>query len=191
MKLVYVAHKIRDPRGPYYVERNIRAAEEVAVALWRLGAAVICPGANTRHFDGAAGQNGFGDVDVWLKGDLEMVSRCDAVVLAPGWETSVGARGERDRARLLGIPVFEWPADGRDGPGEIKAFLADDEAAPSPAFRAAAYTACLQRACALARLALRGERDLNGAGPCQCRPQYCCVPCTTEMALHALEALDA
>jgi hypothetical protein len=106
VRLIYVAHKIRDSRGPWYMEENIRQGEAIALELWRMGnCGVICPGKNTQGFDGAAPD------DVWLNGDLEIVRRCDAVVMTPNSATSVGAQGEKREALDHHIQVFEWPAD--------------------------------------------------------------------------------
>lgn len=102
MKLAYVA-------GPYRaasesaVVRNIRNAEHIAVKLWQDGYAVICPHKNTALFGGLAPD------DVWLKGDIEMMRRCDLVVLVPGWEASSGTNAEVQEAKSAGIPVYEWP----------------------------------------------------------------------------------
>lgn len=104
MRLVYVAGKYRDS-GEWAVWQNIQRASEVALALWQMGYAVICPHRNTMMFGGAAPD------DVWLKGDLEMLSRCDLLVLVPGWEKSSGTKAEIEKARELGIPVYRWNAD--------------------------------------------------------------------------------
>lgn len=105
MKVAYTAGPYRSPVGAYGVARNIRAAEEVAVELWRMGYAVICPHKNTAFFDGAA------DDSVWLEGDLELLSRSDLVVMVPGWESSAGATEEHGVAGLHDIPIYYWPAD--------------------------------------------------------------------------------
>lgn len=112
-KLIYVAGKYTDPRGSYYVEQNIRWAEDIARQLWQMGAGVICPHTNTRHFDGAATWEQF------MAGDLVMVERCDALVMVPNWLDSKGARMEADHAFANRVRVFLWPAD-RD---EIEAFI--------------------------------------------------------------------
>lgn len=102
MKVIYVAGRYRDARGAFYIQANIREAERVALSIWLEGAAALCPHKNTALFDGA-----FGIPDeTWLHGDLEMLSRCDAVYAMPGWESSVGASAEVARARELGIPVL-------------------------------------------------------------------------------------
>lgn len=122
MRLIYVAHKIRDPRGPYWMREHVKQGEAVALALWNMGAAVICPGKNTMWFDGAAPDA------VWLNGDLEMIRRCDAVVMAPNWKTSNGARGEMDFALERHIPVFYWETDQ----ATIRAFIEDGKALCGP-----------------------------------------------------------
>lgn len=108
MLVVYVAHPIRDRRGPYYVEQNCRNAEAIAIRLWEMGAAVICPGLNTRLLDGRLPDN------VWLTGDLAIIERCDLVVLAPGWTSSLGAQAEKAHAKHCGVPVLEWATQEPD-----------------------------------------------------------------------------
>lgn len=100
MKVVYVAGKFRGPNH-WVVENNIRRAEEVALDLWRMGAAVICPHTNTRFFDGAAPD------EIWLEGDIEIMKRCDAVYMVGDWRASKGATAEREVALAAGIPVFD------------------------------------------------------------------------------------
>ena len=104
MKVLYLAHKIRD-QGLWQHQQNIRAAEAVALTLWQAGAAIICPGKNTEFFDGAA------EDDTWLNGDLEILKRCDAIIMGPFWRESVGARREREEAIVASKPVFFWPED--------------------------------------------------------------------------------
>ena len=103
--LIYVSGPYRDDRGTAYVEKNIRAAEEVAQELWRMGFAVICPHANTRHFDGIVSSEEF------IAGDLEMIARCDAVVFGKGFITSAGCLKEFNHAKNNGIPVYFWSVE--------------------------------------------------------------------------------
>jgi hypothetical protein len=100
MKVVYIAGPYRAP-SEYEVVQNIRRAEALALEVWRAGAAAICPHMNTALWGGAA------DDSVWLRGDLEILRRCDAMVCAPNWRQSKGACGEVALARELGLPVFE------------------------------------------------------------------------------------
>jgi len=60
----------------------------------------LCPHTMTRFYQG------FLPDALWLAGDLELLSRCDAVFLVPGWEDSQGARAENDFAKVKGIPRF-------------------------------------------------------------------------------------
>ena len=85
--------------------RNIRSAEAVAAELWKAGFAVICPHMNTALMGGICPD------DVWLKGHLVILERCDLVVLAPGWRVSAGTLAEVARANERRIPVYEWSKD--------------------------------------------------------------------------------
>lgn len=105
--VVYVAGPFRG-KDSWEQEQNIRRAEELALAVWRMGFAALCPHTNTRHYQGAA------DDAVWLQGDLAMLARCDALILTPDWERSSGATAERAFAISKGIPVFENLADLKD-----------------------------------------------------------------------------
>lgn len=77
-------------------------AMSLALEVWKLGHAALCPHANTMFFQDADGC----DDEVWLEGDLEMLKRCDAVLVTPDWQRSSGARAEVQKASEWGIPVF-------------------------------------------------------------------------------------
>ena len=115
MKLVYIA-------GPYRAEhesevvKNIRLAEELAIQVWRFGAVAICPHKNTALFGGLCPD------ETWLKGDLEIIRRCDALLMTPNWRRSEGARIERETAEALGLPIFVAEAD-HTGPSVPWAFV--------------------------------------------------------------------
>ena len=99
MKLLYVA-------GPYRGDTvtNIWNARKAAVKLWQWGNAVICPHLNTAHFEYDCGVPD----QVYLDGDLEILSRCDSIVMLPGWEKSQGAIGELEFAKALKLKVYYW-----------------------------------------------------------------------------------
>ncbi len=99
MKVIYIAGKYRGPNA-WAIEQNIRAAEEVAARVWAMGMVALCPHANSRHMDGVATD------EVFLAGTLELLRRCDAVVLVPNWRDSADARAEVEEAERLGLPVF-------------------------------------------------------------------------------------
>lgn len=94
--------------GPYRgdVEANIAQARKIAQELWAAGFAVICPHANTAHFDRDRPDIPDGS---YLQGDLEFVEMCDGLVMTPDWEKSAGARGEYEHAEKLGIRIWVYP----------------------------------------------------------------------------------
>jgi hypothetical protein len=100
LQLIYIAGPYRDKRGEWFVKQNIENAEEAALFVWKNGGVALCPHKNTSGFGGAADDN------VWLEGDLALLSRCDAVLMVEGWEKSGGARAERDFAINSDIPVY-------------------------------------------------------------------------------------
>jgi len=109
LKCVFVSGAIT-PTGPgnHALEflENIRKGIRLTLELLQAGYAVYCP---------------FTDLLYWLclqegeeipvkaiyKADLVILERMDAILLVPGWEESTGVDGEIQRARSLGIPVFE------------------------------------------------------------------------------------
>ena len=99
MKVIYIAGKYRGATA-WEVEQNIRAAEDVAARVWAAGLVALCPHANARHMEGVTSDENF------LAGTLELMRRCDAVVLVTNWRDSEGARAEVAEAERLGIPVF-------------------------------------------------------------------------------------
>lgn len=107
MKIVYVAGKYR-AATPQGIKHNIRVADRVGERIvGDYGAMVLVPHKNTEHYEGLQ------DDQFFLDGTLELMRRCDCVFLCPGWEQSVGARGEKEEAERLGMPVFtELPALG-------------------------------------------------------------------------------
>jgi hypothetical protein len=55
---------------------------------------------NSRHFQGVLPDR------VWLDGYLELLRRCDAVLVVERWESSSGSRNEIDEAIRQDIPIF-------------------------------------------------------------------------------------
>jgi len=104
LKIAYIA-------GPYAtnsiygVVQNIRRAELVALSLWKIGYAVICPHKNSSLLDGECPRQ------TWIDGDLEILQRCDLLVVLPNWEESEGTRDEISQACMFDIPIFYWPDD--------------------------------------------------------------------------------
>lgn len=99
--VVYIAGPFRPKQyGQWGQTLNIRRAEKTALAVWTAGFTALCPHLNTQNFTGAC------DDSVWLRGDLALLDRCDAVLMVEGWETSSGAKDEKVHAERRGIPVF-------------------------------------------------------------------------------------
>lgn len=100
MRVIYIAGKYRDNRGEWFVRENIREAEKAAQIVWQAGGVALCPHKNTAFFGGLPGCPD----EVWLKGDLELLRRCDAIWAIENWQDSAGARQEMEFARANSIP---------------------------------------------------------------------------------------
>lgn len=98
------------------VDENIAKARVVAAKLWDEGVSVICPHANTGHFESLCVKAKYED---FMAGDFDMIRRCDAIVMMTGWENSPGANREHSLALLLRIPVYYWPNYPSRHPTEI------------------------------------------------------------------------
>lgn len=103
MKLVYVAGPYR-AKTVWGVEQNIIAAQRVTAQVLAIdGLHPVCPHMNTRQMEGIAS-----DEQV-LEGTLEMLRRCDAVIIDGRWASSAGTRGEVAEALRLGLPIlYAW-----------------------------------------------------------------------------------
>ena len=112
-KVIYVAGKYNDERGEWYVECNIREAERAAQFIWLNGGVAICPHLNTKMFGGLC------SYETWIQGDLEILSRCDAIYMVSNWISSKGAKIEKEHAEKLGLPILYDHADLLDYLGVI------------------------------------------------------------------------
>jgi hypothetical protein len=99
MQVAFVTGPYRDQRGAFYIGENIGNARRIAAELWKMGFAVICPHLNTAHFDGLV------DDQTFLDGLIEILLRCDVVVMLRGHEDSEGTQAEIAAAKRAGIPV--------------------------------------------------------------------------------------
>ena len=101
MKVIYIAGPYRN-KSEYEVSENIRIAGWYALHVWKLGGVALCPHKNTAFFGGA---HNISD-DVWLRGDLELLNRCDAIYVTSTWQDSSGAKAEVQFALDHNIPVL-------------------------------------------------------------------------------------
>jgi len=99
MKVIYVAGPFRGPHA-WAIEQNVRRAEAVAYEVFAAGHVALCPHTNTRFFDGALPDQ------VFIDGTLELMRRCDAVLVLPNWEQSMGTTGEILAAAEIPMPVI-------------------------------------------------------------------------------------
>ena len=103
--LIYTAGPYSQTAGVGTVEENIQRAKDIAVILWDKGYTVLCPHLNTAGFETLTSLSNKDFVDR----DLEMVERCDGIVMLPYWESSLGAVRELECARNAGLQVWFWP----------------------------------------------------------------------------------
>jgi len=99
-KLIYVS-------GPYTaptdneINENIQRAEDIAVMLMRNGFDVITPHKNTSGYQ----QYEFTH-ERYLEQDINVLSRCDAILMMNNWRESKGACIEMDYAKEENIPII-------------------------------------------------------------------------------------
>lgn len=108
LKIAYLAGPYRGTRDQTL--KNILQAEVVAKQIWKIGLPVLCPHKNTGMFDGVAPD------DLFLMAGLEMLARCDCLILRDSaahadMQASEGTMAELALAKDLGMPIFEWPSD--------------------------------------------------------------------------------
>jgi len=99
MKILYIAGKYRG-RNIREVQQNIEKASDVAFKYWEKGFAVICPHKNTSFFDSDIPDK------VFLDGDLEILKKCDGIVMMKDWDKSVGAINELKLAKELKLDII-------------------------------------------------------------------------------------
>jgi len=97
--VIYIAGPFRGANA-WEVRENIRRAERVSMECWQAGFAAICP-----HTNSANGEGLIPD-EWWLRGDISIMLRCDAVLVVPDYEKSGGTKREIATAQQNGIPVF-------------------------------------------------------------------------------------
>lgn len=99
MKLIYIAGAYTAPTA---VQRgaNVQRARETAANVAALGGFPVTPHQMQLGIEDA------GDEPFWYEGTMELMRRCDAVVVAPMSAASRGVTREVNEAHRLGKPVF-------------------------------------------------------------------------------------
>lgn len=97
--LVYIAGPYR-AEHPYQIQQNINNAWNTGVEICKLGYYPVVPHLSTMHMEG------LGTPEFFIEATLEVMRRCDAVLVCPNFEKSKGTLGEIKEANKLGIPVF-------------------------------------------------------------------------------------
>lgn len=99
--LIYVAGPFAGETN-YDVQQNVNRAETIALAVALGGGLGVCPHTMNRNFFGQK------DEAFWLAAVMELLRRCDGIVLAANWEASKGARAEWQLAMELKLPHLVW-----------------------------------------------------------------------------------
>jgi len=108
--LVYVAGKYSGN-----VTENIEIAKKVAIELWSKGHSVICPHTNSGFFENGSSIT----YDMFLNGYLEIMRRCDVIIMLENWKDSKGATIEYNYAKELKKPIYFYPSIPDLHPTEI------------------------------------------------------------------------
>ncbi len=113
--LLYIAGPYSDPDPIHGIEQNVSRASAIALEAWRAGWVAVCPHKNTYPFHYCT------DIpeSVWLEGDIELLKRCDAILMIPGWHRSKGAGNEQRVAQRAGIMIFYYD-EGMPSPDEVR-----------------------------------------------------------------------
>jgi len=112
--VVYVSGPYTAPT-PERVAEHVAAAERAAWEIMHKGHVPVCPHSMTHQWE----RGGFGWQD-FLRVDLLLLERCDAICMVGRWQDSSGAVLERDRAEELRLWVFE-------GTQRLPAYIANDD----------------------------------------------------------------
>ncbi len=98
---IFVIYLAGPFRGNFFVKRyNIWRAKQYAKILWKHNVAVICPHTNSGFID-----NKESDKFI-LPANIDIMLRCDALLLMKKYKKSVGTCNEKTLAILNGLPTY-------------------------------------------------------------------------------------
>jgi hypothetical protein len=107
-RVIYVAGPYRGKSIWWLINRvqrwvNIWKARKVAKTLWWNGLVAICPHLNTVWMDTG---DAVKDWEIFIGGDLVLLSKSDYILMLENWEKSEGAIVEHKFAITHNIPIF-------------------------------------------------------------------------------------
>jgi hypothetical protein len=112
MKIVFIAGAYIGDGTFEVIERNIREAEKYAIALADKGIGFFSPHKHTEHFNSGkksiAPEQFYYDLDFYF-----LMHIADAVLVVPGWESSMGTKKELEWAKEKGMKIF-YPKNPTD-----------------------------------------------------------------------------
>ena len=97
--VVYVAGPVR-PMGGRSREDNVAKGANLAQDVWEAGFTALSPHLNSGTMDTERVEE-----EEYVRGSLELLDRCDGVILARGWQGSAGSKQELGLAMAMGLPV--------------------------------------------------------------------------------------
>ncbi len=106
------------PKNGRTTKQNIENARKVAIAVWHAGHFAMSPHMNTAGFENEELLKDIADEDYVLR-DLEIIRRCDAILMMPHWEESTGSLQEKEYAESIGMPVYIYPEIPKLHPTEV------------------------------------------------------------------------
>jgi hypothetical protein len=108
--LYYLAHPVAPKDSSESVRQNLRFAESYLGALFHYRVPVIAPWISIVEAAVSDQDKDSGDRDFGLRIDIDVVERCDGLVMV-GPRVSSGMNLERHAARAAGLPI--WDMTGR------------------------------------------------------------------------------
>lgn len=100
MKLIFVGGPYAAPTAAG-IEANIQRCERLALKVIALDCGVVCQNSMGRPWDGEDPT-----LDQVMASAKLVLSRCDALIVAEGWQNSTGTKQEIVEADNLGLPIL-------------------------------------------------------------------------------------
>ena len=108
MKFIYISGPI-SASARYIEYENCLHARQWAQMVMQCGAAVHCP-----HLCYLAGLIDILDWETFIAMDIEIIKRCDAILMIGAWQGSSGCIEEYNAAQEAGILIFTTISQVRD-----------------------------------------------------------------------------